>query len=108
MYHLDYPYLGWYATLVAHCEYGYLPYLFAEYEPEMGVMRMKRVKETTSVHDLDWFPLPPSPSYGQRLDPRLEPRWMQQISDWHHKAHIKGGWRAAVGDDENYVCPIAL
>jgi len=76
-YGLDFAYAGWYATLLAHCEYGYLPYLFAEYEPEMDVLRLRHVGRKTTQHLMDWFPLPPSPSGGITLDPRPAPRWME-------------------------------
>ena len=72
---LDYAYAGWYATLLAACEYGYLPYLFGEYEPELGALRMHRVSET-ATHEMEWFPLPPSASYGTYLNPIPQPRWL--------------------------------
>jgi len=31
---VDWAYVGWLATLIGVCEYGYLPYLFSEYESE--------------------------------------------------------------------------
>ncbi|RMF35435.1 MAG: hypothetical protein D6754_13275 [Alphaproteobacteria bacterium] len=76
-YHFDFAYAGWFATLLAHCEYGYLPYLFAEYEEEIGVMRMRQFGQVRTVHKLDYFPLPPSPSCGNRLDPHPKPKWLE-------------------------------
>ncbi|SMX49932.1 hypothetical protein MAA8898_04518 [Maliponia aquimaris] len=76
-YIVDYAYVGWYATLIAHCEYGYLPYLSAEFEPETDVMRMLQANAIAGQHQMDWFPLPPSAGNGHRFDPRPEPRWFQ-------------------------------
>ncbi len=42
---------GWYGTLLAHCEYGYMPYLFSEYEPQSDALRMWCVIEgSQSTH----------------------------------------------------------
>lgn len=76
-YVLDYAYAGWYATLLAHCEYGHLPYLFGEFEEKMGVMRIHHVGRQTTDYQMDWFPLPPTPSGGNSMDPRPAPRWMK-------------------------------
>lgn len=76
-YRLDFAYAGWYATLLAHCEYGYLPFLFAEFAEDIGVMRLRDVGRRTTQPPMDWFPLPPSPSGGITLDPRPTPRWME-------------------------------
>jgi hypothetical protein len=76
-YHFDFAYVGWYATLLAHCEYGQLPYLFGEYEEEIGVMRMHIAGRITTVHKMDWFPLPPTPSGGVSMDPQPAPSWME-------------------------------
>ncbi len=77
-YHFDFAYAGWYAAMLAHCEYGYLPHLFAEYEDELDVMRMRAVRPKRMTHQIDWFPLPPSPSGGVLIDPRLTLRWMEK------------------------------
>lgn len=77
-YHLDYAYAGWFATLLAHCEYGYLPYLFDEYEEELDVLRIWRVGSQRTFHQMDWFPLPPSQSGGNQMDPRPAPEWLKQ------------------------------
>lgn len=77
-YHLDYAYAGWYAALLAHCEYGHLPYLFGEYEEEMDVMRVHHVGRKSTDYQMDWFPLPPRPADGNRMDPRPAPRWMKE------------------------------
>lgn len=77
-YCLDYAYVGWFATLLAHCEYGRLPYRFGEYEDDMNVMRIRQYEPKTGTHRMDWFPLPPTPSGGMRLDPRPLPAWMEQ------------------------------
>lgn len=75
-FHLDYAYAGWFATLLTHCEYGYMPYLFGEYqEKEMGAFRMHKVTDT-ATHEMEWFPLPPSSSYGSYLSPMPQPRWL--------------------------------
>lgn len=76
-YFFDYAYAGWFATLLAHCEYGHLPYLFGEYEEELGVLRIRHFGRQTTEYNLDWFPLPPSPSGGVQLDPRPVPRWLE-------------------------------
>lgn len=70
-YHLDYAYAGWFATLLGHCDYGYLPYLFSEYEDEIGCFRMNKAGET----GLEYFPLPPAPNHGQVLRPSPEMDW---------------------------------
>ncbi len=77
-YHLDFAYAGWFATLLAHCEYGHLPYLFGEYEEELDVMRIHHVGQQATDFQMDWFPLPPTPSGGNRLEPRPTPRWMSE------------------------------
>lgn len=77
-YHLDYAYAGWFAALLAHCEYGHLPYLFSEYEEETDVMRIHHVVPQTTDYQMDWFPLPPRPSDGNTMDPRPAPRWMKE------------------------------
>jgi hypothetical protein len=77
-YHLDYAYAGWFATLLAHCEYGYLPYLFGEYENEIGAMRLRHVGQKQTDHRMEWFPLPPGPSGGFAMDPQPTPIWMQE------------------------------
>jgi hypothetical protein len=69
-YHLDFAYAGWFATLLAHCEYGYLPYLFGEYEEEIGVMRMRRIAREERPDEMKCFPLPPHPSGRFSLEPR--------------------------------------
>lgn len=73
-YHLDFAYAGWFATLLAHCDYGFLPYLFGEYEEEIGTLRMRKIGEA----GLDFFPLPPGASYGQTFVPDPEIKWLQR------------------------------
>jgi len=73
-YHLDFPYAGWYATLLAHCEYGFMPYLFAEYEEMMGVMRMRKL----GGHEMYRFPLPPSQAAENTLNPLPRPGWLDE------------------------------
>lgn len=80
-YHFDYAYAGWYATLLAHCSYGYLPYLFGEYEPEIGVMRLQNVGAKRSETELDQFPLPPLPAKSALFEPRPTPDWMNAAED---------------------------
>jgi hypothetical protein len=74
-YRLDYAYVGWYATLLATCEYGYVPYLFSEDEEEWGALRMRKTTDNP-VHEIEWFPLPPSSNCGSYLIPTPQPRWM--------------------------------
>lgn len=71
-YVLDYAYAGWFSSLLAHCEYGSIPYLFGEFEPTHDAMRMQAFGD----HPIDWFPLPPMPSAGSTLAPTPRPRWM--------------------------------
>lgn len=73
-YHLDFAYAGWFATLLAHCDYGFLPYLFGEYDDEIGVLRMRQVEEG----GLEYFPLPPGASLGQTFVPEPEIEWMKR------------------------------
>jgi hypothetical protein len=77
-YHLDYEYAGWFSTLLAHCEYGYLPFLHAEYEPRIGAMRLRRVGGVDAFPSTETFPLPPSRSAGVELMPRPRPAWMSE------------------------------
>ena len=77
-YHLDYAYAGWFASLLDHCEYGHLPYLFGEFEEELDVMRIHHVGRKTTDYQMQWFPLPPRPSDGNRMDPRPVPRWLKE------------------------------
>lgn len=86
-YHLDFAYAGWYATLLAHCEYGYLPYLFGEFEDEIGAMRLHPVADRGIVGNIDRFPLPPSPSSGLILEPQPTPAWLTAA----HSAPARGG-----------------
>lgn len=51
----DYAYAGWYATLMARCAYGFLPYLFAEMEPFDGTIRL----HPCGKMEVGRFPLPP-------------------------------------------------
>ena len=76
-YHFDYAYAGWYATLLAHCEYGYLPYLFGEFEDQIGAMRLHPVAAGASDSGVDRFPLPPAPTDGPALKPRPMPAWLK-------------------------------
>lgn len=65
-FYLDYAYAGWFTTLLAHCEYGALPYLFEEYKMQVpGAMRMLTVRAKAP----EYFPSPPTPSYGHTLLP---------------------------------------
>lgn len=73
-FHLDYAYAGWFATLLAHCDYGYMPYLFSEHEEEIGIFRMHQLEGG----GLGFFPLPPSPSHGQSLKPLPEMGWLKR------------------------------
>jgi hypothetical protein len=77
-YHLDFEYAGWFATLLAHCEYGYLPFLEAEYEPRVGAMRLRRLDGVDAFPSKDFFPLPPRRSAGAELLPRPKPAWMSE------------------------------
>ncbi len=70
-YHLDFAYAGWFATLLAHCDYGFMPYLFAEFEEEIGALRMHEV----GASGLAYFPLPPSASFGQTFVPNPDIVW---------------------------------
>ena len=67
-YHLDYAYVGWFTTLLGHCDYGYLPYLFAEHEDEIGTFRMHQI----DCDGLEYFPLPPAGNFGQTFVPAPE------------------------------------
>jgi hypothetical protein len=73
-YRLDYSYVGWFATLLAHCDYGFLPYLFAEHEEEIGVFRMHQIGGT----GLEYFPLPPGANFGQTFVPEPEIEWLKR------------------------------
>ncbi len=75
-FHLDFPYAGWFATLLAHSEYGFLPYLFGEFEGEIGVLRMHQIVRA----DLEYFPLPPGPNFGQSFVPQPEVEWLKRRS----------------------------
>lgn len=68
-YGLDYAYAGWFATLLAHCEYGYFPYLFSDSEDDIGVLRMTPTSDLKRTSSQRWFPLPPSPGCGHQMDP---------------------------------------
>lgn len=63
-YTLDFAYAGWFATLLSHCEYGFLPYLTSEFEPAVGALRMWQVGTSQVAKPMEWFPLPPRPSHG--------------------------------------------
>ena len=76
--HFDFAYAGWYATLLAQCEYGYMPYLFAEYEPKSDALRMWCVIEGKPGPHIEWFPFPPTASAGLALEPRPTPEWMNR------------------------------
>lgn len=73
-YHLDYAYAGWFATLMGHCDYGYLPYLFGEFEEEIGVFRMHQIQSD----GLEYFPLPPAAHHGQTFVPSPETGWLSR------------------------------
>ncbi|MFZ4068220.1 MAG: hypothetical protein ACOYKF_11815 [Phenylobacterium sp.] len=77
-YHLDFEYAGWFATLLGHCEYGYLPYLYAEFESEIGVMRLHKIDASAPGPDMKTFPFPPRRSAGAELLPRPRPAWMSE------------------------------
>lgn len=77
-FHLDFAYAGWYGTLLAHCEYGYMPYLFSEYEPQSDALRMWCVIEGKPGPHIEWFPFPPTTSAGLALEPRPTPEWMNR------------------------------
>jgi hypothetical protein len=70
---LDYAYAGWFSTLLQVCEYGFLPYRYAEYEEEGRALHLRSLGDTK----MDWFPLPPSPSHGSRLRPSGELPWLR-------------------------------
>lgn len=72
-YHLDFSYAGWYATLLAHCKYGFLPYLFSEYEDVTDAMRLRKV----GCGDMKLFPLPPSSAGENILNPEPKPQWLE-------------------------------
>jgi hypothetical protein len=72
-YHLDFAYVGWFATLLAHCDYGFLPYLFGEYESEMGAFRMRSIENG----GLEYFSLPPGTSFGQTFIPKPGVKWLK-------------------------------
>lgn len=76
-YHLDFAYAGWFVTLLAHCEYGYLPFLFGEYEEEIGAMRLHRVEDEGEAAEMQ-FPLPPSVPSKLTMEPRPTPDWMEK------------------------------
>lgn len=59
----DYAYAGWYATLMAQCAYGFLPYLFAEMEPFDGTIRLQPCGNRGAGR----FPLPPNLSVLKTL-----------------------------------------
>lgn len=73
-YYLDFAYAGWFSTLLAHCDYGCLPYLYDEYQPEIGKFRMNQF----GAEGLEYFPLPPTANYGQSLVPNPEIEWLQK------------------------------
>lgn len=73
-YHLDFAYAGWFATLLAHCDYGFLPYLFGEFEDEIGAFRMHQIGGS----GLEYFPLPPAASFGQTFVPDPEVEWLKR------------------------------
>jgi hypothetical protein len=75
-YQLDLEYAGWFATLLGHCEYGYLPYLFSESEPDIGVMRLQAVEAPVADPRMMTFPMPPRPSPSFEFAPRPAPSWM--------------------------------
>lgn len=75
-YHLDFAYVGWFATLFAHCQYGFLPYLFAEYEDEGDFLHLRQVGNSVAGSEMDRFPLPPSPSGGSTMHPHPAPEWL--------------------------------
>jgi hypothetical protein len=75
-YQLDFAYAGWFATLLSHCEYGYLPYLFSEHEPDIGTLRMRAVGKPQLPTGMDWFPSPPTPSHGVQFSANPRPGWM--------------------------------
>ena len=72
-YHLDWAYAGWFATLLAHCDYGFMPYLFGEYEEELGVFRMHKVGGS----GMDYYPLPPTSTGGQTFLPDPGSSWLR-------------------------------
>ena len=77
-YHFDFAYAGWYATLLAQCEYGYMPYLFAEYEPKSDALRMKCVDDRNADPRIEWFPFPPTASDRRTLEPGSLPERMSE------------------------------
>ncbi len=86
-YHLDFAYAGWYATLLAHCQYGYLPFLFGKFEDEIGAMWLHPAGTGARESGMDRFPLPPSPSDGPVLEPRPVPAWLTAV----HGVRARGG-----------------
>ncbi len=78
-YHLDFAYAGWYLTLLAHCEYGYMPYLFSEYEPQSDALRMLCLDDAKPGPHIEWFPFPPTASAGLSLEPRPTPEWIGHV-----------------------------
>lgn len=73
-YHLDYAYVGWFATLLGHCDYGYLPYLFSEHEDEIGTFRIHQI----DGDGLEYFPLPPKGNFGQTFVPTPEAAFLRR------------------------------
>lgn len=73
-YHLDYAYAGWFATLLGHCDYGYLPYLFGEFEENIGTFRMHQI----DGGGMEYFPLPPAANCGQTFVPAPEIDWLKR------------------------------
>lgn len=63
-YYLDYAYAGWFTTLLAHCDYGSLPYLFEEYASQVpGSVRLLRL----NGNGPEFFPSPPTAAYGHKF-----------------------------------------
>ena len=54
--YFDYAYAGWFATLLAQCEYGYLPYLYSEDEPETGALHFCKISRDETRIASDRFP----------------------------------------------------
>lgn len=75
---IDYAYAGWYSMLLAQCEYGYLPYLFGEFEPELDKLRMHHARKEGDQQHIEFFPLPPCSANGHRLNPRPLPAWLSR------------------------------
>lgn len=61
--HLDYAYVGWFATLLGHCEYGFIPEVYFMEQPPLQSISLHRF----GPYEMQDFPLPPSSAYGHSI-----------------------------------------